>query len=143
MARYDPVRCALAAVAALLAGLGALAAQLDTQVMALGVPVAIILGFETLVDGSFALVPSGPRWSPARRMLSTVTAIVWVGLAALALGLAAAATGCACYEPGHVPVYLLGIQPWPWVTLGAVAGPVLLAVASVDLSGRRTPGSGR
>lgn len=115
------------------AGLAAVAASLDPYLMPLGTPVAIVLGIEALVDAALAVAPAHRPWSAYRRDLARVAAAVWLGLAALALGLGMAATACACTTPtGYVPSMLAGVDPHDWVALGAIAGPVLLGLASVS-----------
>jgi hypothetical protein len=123
----------LAAGAAALAWLGALAALLDSDLVPLGVPVAVLLAVEACMAAAFALVPPAGRWSRDRRDAARVVVVVGVVVAPVVLGLAAVATACACTGDG-VDVLLLGIPPQVWIALGAVGLPALLGAASVPAS---------
>jgi hypothetical protein len=129
-ARLDSVRSPLAAIAALLAGLGVVAALLDLDLVPMGVPVAIILGIETVVDVAFAGLPPRRRWSDERRRVAGVIALVWLVFVPLALGLGSVATACACLSD-HPPRLLLGLMPMTWVTAGSVPAPILMGLVSI------------
>lgn len=129
-ARIDAPRVVLASLAALLAALGALAAALDLDLLPLGVPVAIVLGFEAIVDAAFVLAPPRGPWSDDHRSLAGVVTIMWLVSVPLVLLLASVATACACAS-SHAPRLLLGIMPFDWAMTAAIASPVLLGLTRV------------
>ncbi len=131
ISRFDAPRVILAAIAAVLAAMGALAANSDDG-MALSSVAASLFAFEAVVGGAFALLPGRGPWSHRRR----ASAVVVAALSAIAapilifVTMARAACGCGNAANGYMLPTLLGIVAHDWVVVAAIAFPMLMAATS-------------
>jgi hypothetical protein len=142
----DPVRSALAAIAAIFAVMGAVASNADHGMMGweLG---ARVFPAEALIAAAFAVVPSAGSWSRRRRILAAVTAGVASWPSALSLITTGSRT-CACgFDPsspdfGVLPT-IFGIAAYDWLVAAALAVPLLMLATSLAMPrrfGRRAAG---
>ena len=134
----DPVRSALAAIAAIFAVMGAVASNADHGIMGweLG---ARVFPVEALIAAAFAVVPSAGSWSRRRRVLAAVTAGVASWPSVLLL-ITTGSRACVCGDPsspdfGVLPT-IFGIAAYDWLVAAALAVPLLMLATSLAMPRR-------
>ena len=134
----DPVRSALAAIAAIFAVMGAVASNADHGMMGweLGARVFPVVA---VIAAAFAVVPSAGRWSSRRRLLAAVTAGVASWPSVLLL-ITTGSRACVCGAPsspdfGVLPT-IFGIAAHDWLVAAAIAVPLLMVAASLAMPRR-------
>jgi hypothetical protein len=134
----DPVRSALAAIAAIFAVMGAVASNADHGMMGweLGARVFPVVA---VIAAAFAVVPSAGRWSSRRRILAAVTAGVASWPSVLLL-ITTGSRACVCGDPsspdfGVLPT-IFGIAAYDWLVAAALAVPLLMLATSLAMPRR-------
>jgi hypothetical protein len=133
--RIDPIRSGLAAIASVLAVVGAIASNADHGMLGweLGTQAFPVDAF---LAAAFVIVPSAGQWSRRRRILAAVAAFSMALPSFWLLVETGSRAACACVDPagGYLMPTIEGVTAYDWVVISAIAIPVLMLASSLEVS---------